>query len=115
MELKINYNNKRFRILENSENGETTTEMVFEYKQRGNILTSTYSGGQIVSGHLIGLVEGNGKIEMSYHQINKKGELMTGICSSEPELTNNGKIKLYENWEWTSGDKSTGKSVLVEI
>lgn len=115
MELKINYNNKRFRVLENSENGETTTEMVFEYEQSGNILTSEYSGGEIVTGHLIGLVDENGKIEMSYHQVSTKGELMTGICSSKPELTKNGKIKLYEKWEWTSGDKSTGESVLEEL
>lgn len=111
----MNYNNKKFRVFENTENGETTTETIFEYKQNGNILTSEYSGGQIVRGHLIGLVDDNGKIEMSYHQINIKGELMTGICSSEPELTDKGKIKLYENWEWTSGDKSSGKSVLIEM
>ena len=111
----MNYNNKKFRVFENTENGETTTETIFEYKQNENILTSEYSGGHIVRGHLIGLVDDNGKIEMSYHQINTKGELMTGICSSEPELTGNGKIKLYENWEWTSGDKSSGKSVLIEM
>ena len=92
----MNYNNKKFRVFENSENGETTTETIFEYKQNGNILTSNYNGGQIISGHLIGLVDDNGKIEMRYHQINTNGELMTGICFSEPELTDNGKIKLYE-------------------
>ena len=57
----MNYNNKKFRVFENSENGETTTETIFEYKQIGNILTSEYSGGQIVRGHLIGLVDDNGK------------------------------------------------------
>ncbi len=115
MDLKINYNNKKFRVFENSENGETTTEMIFEYKQSGNILTSQYSGDQILSGHLIGLVDESGKIEMCYHQVNIKGELMTGLCSSKPELTKNGKIKLHEKWEWTSGDKSKGESVLVEL
>lgn len=111
----MNYNNKKFRVFKNSENGETTTETIFEYKQNGNILTSEYSGGQIIKGHLIGLVDDKGKIEMSYHQVNTKGELMTGICFSEPKLTANGKIKLYENWKWTSGDKSSGTSVLIEI
>ena len=111
----MNYNNKKFRVFENSENGETTTETIFEYKQIGNILTSEYSGGQIVRGHLIGLVDDNGKIEMSYHQVNTKGDLMTGICFSEPKLTDNGKIKLYENWKWTSGNRSSGKSVLIEM
>lgn len=36
---------------------------------------------------------------------------MTGMCFSRPEITKNGKIKLYENWKWTSGDKSNGKSI----
>lgn len=111
----MNYNNKTFHPVENSENGETTTETIFEYKQNGNILTSEYKGGEIVSGHLIGLVDDNGNIEMRYHQINKKGELMTGICFSKPEIMENGKIRLYEEWRWTSGNMSSGKSTLEEL
>jgi hypothetical protein len=111
----MNYNNKRFSPVENSENGETSAETIFEYKQHGNILTSEYSGGEIVSGHLIGLVDDQGNIEMRYHQVNTKGELMTGICFSTPEITPSGKIRLYEEWKWTSGDKSSGKSILEEL
>lgn len=111
----MNYNNKRFRPIENSENGETTSETIFVYKQVGHILESEYSGGQIIRGHLIGIVDEDGKIEMRYHQVNIKGELMTGICHSKPEILPNGKIRLYEDWEWTSGDKSKGKSILEEI
>lgn len=111
----MNYHNKKFRSIKNSENGEITEETIFEYKQNGNILTSEYQGDQIVKGHLIGLVDRSGNIEMCYHQVNTKGELMTGICFSKPELTTSGKIRLYENWKWTSGDKSSGKSVLEEI
>ena len=111
----MNYNNKKFKPIENSKNGETTGETIFEYKQKGNILTSEYQGGSIVKGHLIGLVDQNGNIEMRYHQVNKKGELMTGICFSKPELTAEGKLRLYEDWKWTSGDESKGNSVLEEI
>lgn len=111
----MDYNNKKFRAVENTANGETTGETIFEYKQQGNILTAEYKGGQIIIGHLIGIVDKDGNIEMRYHQVNKKGELMTGICFSKPELTLEGKIRLYEDWKWTSGDKSSGKSVLVEI
>jgi len=111
----MNYNNKKFRPIQNSQNGETTEKTIFEYKQIGNILTSEYKGGQIVKGHLIGLVDKNGNIEMRYHQVNEKGELMTGICHSKPELNENGKIRLYENWKWTSGDMSSGKSILEEV
>lgn len=111
----MDYNNKKFRPIENSENGETTGETIFEYKQHGNILTSEYQGGQIIQGHLIGLVDKNGHIEMRYHHVNTDGNLMTGICLSSPEYDADGKIRLYENWEWTSGDKTKGKSVLVEL
>ena len=111
----IHYNNKRFRPISSSENSETTSDTIFVYKQNGAVLTSIYKGGNIIEGHLIGLVDNNGTINMRYHQINKKGELMTGICTSKPEIDSNGKIKLYENWEWTSGDKSKGTSILEEI
>ena len=111
----INYNNKIFRPIVNSENGETSNETVFLYKQIGNILTSEYSGGKIIKGYLIGIVNEYGEIEMRYHQVNHKMELMTGICNSKPEILKNGKIRLYENWEWTSGDKSKGQSTIEEV
>ena len=111
----INYDQKRFRPISNSANGETSQDTVFLYEQSGNILISKYQGGQIKIGHLIGLVDEEGHIDMRYHQVNNKGELMTGICRSSPEIMDNGKIRLHENWQWTSGDKSKGQSILEEI
>lgn len=111
----IDYNNKKFRPVTNTENGDTDSETIFEYKQTGNILTSNYSGGKIVSGHLIGLVDGHGNIDMRYHHINVNGEIMTGICNSSSEILPNGKIRLHEKWQWTSDDFSEGESVLEEI
>jgi hypothetical protein len=110
----INYNNKTFRPTSNTENGETSSETIFCYKQVGNVLTSEYSGGKIKYGHLIGLVDNHGNIDMRYHQVNDKNELMTGICQSTPEMLENGKIRLHESWEWTSGDKSKGQSIIEE-
>ena len=100
----INYNNKTFVPVCNSENGETSSETVFLYKQDGNIK----------KGHLIGLVDAYGNIDMRYHQINLKGELMTGRCTSKPEIMDNGKIRLHESWQWTSGDQSKGETIIEE-
>ncbi|TVR78956.1 MAG: n-acetylglutamate synthase [Saprospirales bacterium] len=111
----FNYDGKSFRVLTNSENGDTSSETVFHYKQSGNLLTSSYSGGDITFGHLLGLVDQFGNIDMRYHQLNTKGELMTGICYSKPEVLPNGKLMLYETWKWTSGDRSKGNSILEEI
>lgn len=111
----MNYNNKIFRLISSSKNSEVTEETFFEYKQTGNVLSCDYKGGSILYGHLVGLVDDNGKIDMRYHQVNLKGEIMTGICNSKPELLDNGKVRLHESWQWTSGDKSKGESVLEEI
>ena len=110
----IDYNGKIFRPIVNSENGETSSETVFKYNQTGNILTSEYSGGKIKIGHLIGIVDENGNIDMRYHQINTKNDIMTGSCKSRPEILENGKIRLHESWEWSSGDKSKGQSIIEE-
>jgi len=111
----INYHNKKFSPICNSDNGETSSETIFHYKQLGHILTSEYSGGRVIQGHLIGLVRENGNIEMRYHQVNNNNELMTGICHSTPEIMKDGKIRLHEVWQWTSGNNSQGESILEEI
>ena len=98
-----------------SKNSEVSASTVFRYKQDARILTCVYNGNSIISGHLIGLVDDNGCINMRYHQINTNGELMTGICQSTPKILPNGKIRLHETWQWTSGDLSNGTSVLEEV
>lgn len=111
----MNYHGKIFRPIQNTENGETSSETIFHYKQSGNLLTCEYSGGKIIKGQLMGLVNEKGEINMRYHQVNNQGQLLTGTCFSVPERLANGKIRLHERWQWTSGDASTGFSVLEEI
>lgn len=111
----MHYHNKIFRPIANTENGETSGDTVFVYKQSGNILTAEYQGGRILTGQLIGLVDEAGCIDMRYQQVNANGEIMTGICRSVPEILPNGKIRLHERWQWTSGDCSAGESIVEEV
>ena len=111
----INYNNKRFKAVSNTINGDTSLETFFDYSQKGKVLTSEYAGGKIISGHLIGNVDELGNIDMRYHHINSDGEIMTGICKSKPEILPNGKIRIYEKWQWTCGDFTEGESILEEV
>lgn len=110
----IDYHGKIFRPVVHSENGESSSETVFPYQQEGNILTCTYAGGRIRKGQLIGIVDENGHINMRYQQVNDRNEIMTGVCQSIPEILDNGKIRLHERWQWTSGDQSEGQSILEE-
>ena len=111
----MNYHNKKFKVINNSDNGLVSDEMIFHYKQSENILTCDYQGAQILKGQLIGLVDKHGCIQMCYQQVNTQGILMTGTCVSTPEILTKGKIRLHEKWQWTSGDLSSGTSVLEEI
>lgn len=111
----ISYNNKYFKPVSISENGEVSEEITFHYKQKGNILTCSYTGGNILKGELIGLVSNNGSIDMKYLQINKKLEINSGICQTKLEILPSGKFRLHETWQWTSGEKSKGNSILEEI
>lgn len=113
--MTLHYHNKKFKPVVNSDNGETSGETIFHYEQSGNILRAAYAGGRILFGHLLGLVDVHGHIDMRYHQVNDRGELMTGICQSTPEIMPNGKIRLHETWTWTSGDGSSGQSILEEL
>ena len=111
----INYDNKTFKLVSSSGNSETSSLTLFNYKQKGAILTATYKGGAVLSGHLIGLVDNNGVINMRYHHINNKNELMAGICTSTPEIDAEGKIILHESWQWTTGNCTKGNSILKEL
>ena len=111
----MNYNNKKFKAVQNSTSGEVSDEMIFHYKQEGDVLTCQYAGKYIIYGHLLGLVDDVGRITMSYHQVNTKGELRSGTCISSPEIMPNGKIRLKESWQWTTGDGSKGHSILEEV
>ena len=100
--------------MRNSETGEVSSETVFHYHQKNNLVWAEYAGGEIVFGNLIAKVTDNDSLEMRYQHLNKNGELMTGKCFSVPETLSDGRIQLHEKWQWTSGDFSKGESIVEE-
>ena len=113
--MKIDYHGKKFKSIANSGTGEVDEATIFHYQVSDNVLTGTYLGGQIVSGHLMGKVLENGRLEFHYHHLNRAGELRSGYCESIPEITEAGRIKLYESWKWLDGNRSSGESIVEEI
>lgn len=111
----MDYNNRTFRAVSNTGNGEVSGDTLFRYRQEGNVLTAAYEGGRVARGHLMGLVDGAGNLAFSYHHINTDGQLMAGLCDSTPEVLPDGRIRLHERWRWTTGDRSAGTSVVEEV
>jgi hypothetical protein len=110
-----NYHNRYFRSIANSPNGEVSGDTIFHYRQEGDVVWATYRGGAIVFGTLIAKVEADGVLDMRYHHLNQSGELMTGQCRSTPTRLPDGRLRLDEVWQWTSGDRSSGTSAVAEI
>jgi hypothetical protein len=101
----------------NTPNGEVSRLTTFNYTQSPatpHIVSATYAGGSIVQGNLIGTLSGD-VLKMVYHHVNDKGMVMTGRCTSTPEVLDDGRLRLHEEWEWTSGGVGKGESVVEEV
>ncbi len=46
--MKFNLDGKIFQSIENTENGEVSSETLFHYHQDGEIVSADYSGGNII-------------------------------------------------------------------
>lgn len=109
------YDDKIFRSVTNTSNGEVGSETTFHYHQQGRIVWADYAGGAIDKGFLIATVQDDDSLDMRYQHVNAQGELMTGRCHSTPERLPDGRLRLFERWQWTSGDSSSGESVVEEV
>ena len=114
MARAYNFDGTFFRSVSNTGSGEVGAETRFHYRQTGDVVTATYQGGAVVTGHLVAKVRPNGQLDMRYHHLNSKGELMVGTCVSTPRLLADGRLRVSEEWQWLSGDMSCGQSEIEE-
>ncbi|HZF59052.1 MAG TPA: hypothetical protein VEZ19_11325, partial [Rubrobacter sp.] len=59
--------------------------------------------------------DAEGRLDVRYGHLNRSGELMTGECRTTPERLPDRRLRLHEEWRWTSGNRSSGTSVVEEI
>lgn len=111
----INFDNRKFVSVENTTSGEVSSKTYFHYKQEGNILYADYLGGEILKGKLIGIVHEDDSLEFRYNHVNTRHEIRGGKCKSIPKLTSEGKIELYEKWQWLDREQNEGESLIREV
>lgn len=111
---KFDFNNKRFALIQNSDNGEVNTETIFHYKQEDNLVTADYYGGTIKYGKIIAELEDD-KLNMLYQCFTTDNDLKAGKALAKITLTENSKIKLSLDWEWLTNGNDKGKSEYIEI
>ena len=111
---KFDFNNKKFALIQNSDNGQVDTDTIFNYKQEDNLVTADYFGGTIKYGKIIAELK-NDELTMLYQCFTTENELKAGKAVAQISLTENGKIKLSLNWEWLTNGNDKGKSEYIEI
>lgn len=112
---KINFNNRQFVGVVNYGEGEFTTETIFQYRQKGDIVWGTYQGGGVKFGMLIATVADDSSLDMRWQHVNTNNQLRTGICKSVPEVLSDGRIRLYESWQTTDDTERSGTSIAEEL
>ncbi len=115
LKMTANLNNRKFSSVANTDNGDVGSQTVFYYRQQGELVWAEYSGGSIRRGNLIALWIAENVLEMHYQHISTDNEFKTGRCLSRPEVLLDGRLRMHEEWQWTSGDGSSGTSVIEEM
>lgn len=111
----INYDNRYFIGVENYDDGDLTRETVFRYRQKGQVVWGSFEGGKVLHGNFVAKLLEDNRLEMSWQYLNKSNELHHGTCISTPEVLPNGRLRLHESWQLTTGDCHAGTSVIQEV
>ena len=113
--LDINFDQKKFALLDNSKNGQVNSDTLFYYKQKGTLITAEYYGGSVAYGKIIALRKED-QLNMLYQCATTDGQLRAGEAIAEISLTAEGKIRLDLDWHWLNQEEAaSGTSTYIEV
>ena len=110
----IDFNNKTFALIENSKKGEVNRETIFEFMQKGDLVTADYQGGTIRYGKIIARLHAD-ELSMIYQCLTVNNKLKAGKAQARISFTNMKKLKLDVDWQWITDTKDKGTSQFIEI
>jgi hypothetical protein len=113
--LPMSFDNRLLYSASNTPNGNCNAETRFRYRQNGERVWATYEGGRVQFGSLVAVGDNSGRLDMRYHHVDARGTLRAGKCVATPEILSDGRLRLHEEWQWTNGDLSEGRSIVEEI
>ena len=109
----LNLNGIQMQVIKTAPTGVIGEGTRFHFTQQGAIVSAHYTGGPVTVGYLVGMLE-NEKLEFRYAQMSSAGRLDGGHSFCELKRHDNGKLRIYEHFEWESRP-TTGTNVWEEI
>jgi hypothetical protein len=104
----------KMTVIQTADNGVVNKDTLFSFMQEGNVVQAEYAGGKIKKGFLIGQVAAQ-VLKFSYCQLQTDGVLDNGVSSCEISVSDTGKIRLIEHFEWKTRPGERGVNVFEEI
>lgn len=112
---RVSFDNRLLVSAVNTANGDCTPETRFHYRQQGDRVWATYGGGRVQFGSLVAIGDADGRLDMRYHHVDSGGRFRAGKSKATPEILSDGRLRLHEEWQWTNGDLSEGRSIVEEV
>ena len=113
--MRVDYNDRLFRAVSNSGSSEVDDQTLFSYRQYGDVVWATYQGGAIALGTMVGVIRGDGTLDLRYQHVSASGAIRSGRCVSTPEVIDDDRVRLHEAWEWTEGGHGAGTSIVEQV
>lgn len=104
---------RRFTVASGGVDVGSSTVFLFTEDRLTGVVTATYRGGAVLAGSLVGTRDGS-RVEFRYSHVTRAGGLESGISRDSLSVLPDGRLRLDEQWEWTSRSGS-GTSVLEEL
>lgn len=104
-----------FRAVANSKNGSLNTDTIMRFTSDDDVIIGSYSGGTIVAGHVLAKRLDESQIEMLYHGATTGGDVQAGKAHATFRPNEEGRMSMYLDWQWLTGDRSSGQSEWVLV
>lgn len=111
----VNFHNKVFQCKSIDNHRDVTNATMFFYKQNGSIVQAKYYGGKVTYGELIGLVNNQGILHVSFNHSNHDSQFVGGVGTFTLETGKGKPWILYGKWTWADGSNCEEKLIMEEI
>jgi hypothetical protein len=104
-----------FRAVANSKNGNINAETIMRFTSDDPVIVGSYSGGTVVAGHVLAKRLDESEIEMLYQGATTDGQVQAGKARAQFRPNADGRMSMYLEWQWLTGDRSFGQSEWVLV
>jgi hypothetical protein len=106
---------RTFRAMSNSAHGQSGSATEMEFTADAEFVTATYAGGGVRLGQVLARRTPDDALDMHYHAGSASGEIRAGHGRATFTADQQGRLRMYIEWQWLSGDHAIGHSEWAEV